>query len=57
MRKFLLVLMMVAATFTIGVPEAMAGIVNGNVTKIRAYEDGNKIRFESRVPNVDIIWI
>ena len=55
MRKILLVLMLVIATFVMATPEAMAGVVNGKVTKIRAYEDGNKIRFESRVPNVDII--
>ena len=31
---------------------ALAGSVNGNMTKIRAYNDGNQISFESRIPNL-----
>lgn len=31
---------------------AFAGIVNGKMTKIRSYEKGNQIRFESRIPNL-----
>lgn len=55
MRKILLMLMLVVAAFTMSMPEASAGLVEGKATKIRAYEDGNKIRFESRIPNVDIV--
>ncbi|MGL5008118.1 MAG: hypothetical protein ACRC53_12370 [Plesiomonas sp.] len=31
---------------------SVAGSVNGQLTKIRAYEKGRKIEFKSRVPNV-----
>lgn len=31
---------------------AFAGVVNGTMTKIRCYEKGNQIRFESKVPNL-----
>lgn len=55
MKKILLVLMLVVAAFTSSIPAAFAGTVEGRVTKIRAYEEGSKIRFESRVPNVDIV--
>ena len=30
----------------------MGGKVDGKYAKIRAYEKGNQIRFESRVPNI-----
>nr|AWH59745.1 hypothetical protein [Edwardsiella tarda] len=31
---------------------AMAGSVDGKLTKIRSYDDGRKIEFKSRIPNV-----
>nr|WP_307775860.1 hypothetical protein [uncultured Cetobacterium sp.] len=31
---------------------ALAGTVNGKITKIRAYERGKTIKFESRIPNL-----
>ncbi|MGL4787798.1 MAG: hypothetical protein ACRC2Q_13095 [Cetobacterium sp.] len=31
---------------------ALAGSVNGKITKIRAYEKGNQVSFESRIPNL-----
>lgn len=55
MRKIIAILMMSFAVFAMGMSDAYAGTVNGKITKIRAYEDGPRIRFESRVPNVDII--
>lgn len=55
MRKFLAALLLLVSVFTMQMPEAFAGTVNGKVTKLRAYEEGNKVRFESRIPNVDIL--
>ncbi|MEG1807777.1 hypothetical protein [Cetobacterium sp.] len=31
---------------------ALAGVVNGTMTKVRAYEEGTQISFESKIPNV-----
>ncbi|WP_418966261.1 hypothetical protein [Cetobacterium sp.] len=47
MRK--LKMLILGATLSLS---AFAGIVNGSMTKIRAYEKGNQIRFESRIPNL-----
>lgn len=47
MRK--LKMLMLAATLSLS---AFAGIVNGTMTKIRAYEEGTQISFESKIPNV-----
>ena len=42
-------MLMLAATLSLS---AFAGVVNGSMTKIRAYEKGNQIRFESKIPNL-----
>lgn len=55
MKKFIMMLMVAFIVFALGMSDAYAGTVNGKITKIRAHEDGSRIRFESRVPNVDII--
>lgn len=47
MRK--LKMLMLAATLSLS---AFAGVVNGTATKIRAYEEGTQISFESKIPNV-----
>ncbi|MGL5702318.1 MAG: hypothetical protein ACRCW5_04175 [Cetobacterium sp.] len=47
MRK--LKMLVLAATLSLS---AFAGVVNGNVTKIRTYDKGNQIRFESKIPNL-----
>ncbi|MGL5279436.1 MAG: hypothetical protein ACRC8M_10280 [Cetobacterium sp.] len=47
MRKLNMIIL--AATLSLS---AFAGIVNGTMTKIRAYEKGNQISFESKIPNV-----
>lgn len=47
MRK--LKMLMLAATLSLS---AFAGIVNGTMTKVRAYEEGTQISFESKIPNV-----
>ena len=55
MKKIIALFVVVVALFSMSMPTAMAGSVNGKITKIRAYEQGNKVRFESRIPNVDIV--
>ncbi|MGL4671272.1 MAG: hypothetical protein ACRC4Y_03890 [Cetobacterium sp.] len=47
MRK--LKMLVLAATLSLS---AFAGVVNGTVTKIRTYDKGNQIRFESKIPNL-----
>ena len=47
MRKIKMIIL--AATLSMS---AFAGIVNGTMTKIRSYEEGNQISFESKIPNV-----
>ncbi|MGL5797237.1 MAG: hypothetical protein ACRCYT_03430 [Cetobacterium sp.] len=47
MRKLKMIIL--AATLSLS---AFAGVVNGTVTKIRAYEKGTQIRFESKIPNL-----
>ncbi|WP_040406952.1 hypothetical protein [Cetobacterium somerae] len=47
MRKLKMLVLTAALSLT-----ALAGSVNGNMTKIRAYNDGNQISFESRIPNL-----
>ncbi|MGL5288394.1 MAG: hypothetical protein ACRC9N_02740 [Aeromonas sp.] len=47
------VLMLVAAfSFCALSTSAIAGSVDGKLTKIRCYEEGGKILFQSRIPNV-----
>ena len=55
MKKIIALFVVVVALFSMSMPTAMAGSVNGKITKIRAYEQGNQVRFESRIPNVDIV--
>lgn len=55
MKKIIAVFTVLTVMFSISLPTAMAGTLNGNLTKIRAYEQGNKVRFESRIPKLDII--
>ncbi|MGL4827578.1 MAG: hypothetical protein ACRC24_08965 [Vibrionaceae bacterium] len=46
----------IAALFAIAMStSAVAGIVDGTMTKVRVSEQGNKYRFESRVPNLSFI--
>lgn len=47
MRKFKILIL--AMTLSLS---AFAGIVNGAMTKIRAYEDGSQISFKSKIPNL-----
>ncbi|MGL4865691.1 MAG: hypothetical protein ACRC8F_05175 [Cetobacterium sp.] len=47
MRKIKILIL--AATLSL---TALAGSVNGNITKIRAYEQGSQISFESKIPNM-----
>ncbi|MGL4642312.1 MAG: hypothetical protein ACRCVB_04440 [Cetobacterium sp.] len=47
MRK--IKMLVLAATLSLS---AFAGVVNGTVTKIRTYDKGNQIRFESKIPNL-----
>lgn len=42
-------MLVLAATLSLS---AFAGVVNGTVTKIRTYDKGNQIRFESKIPNL-----
>ena len=42
-------MLILAATLSFS---AFAGLVNGKMTKIRSYEKGNQISFESKIPNV-----
>ncbi|MGL5027258.1 MAG: hypothetical protein ACRC6P_14955 [Shewanella oncorhynchi] len=50
-NKFLLTLTTIFSLFIMS-SSAFAGSVDGKITKIRAYEEGNKILFQSRFPNV-----
>ncbi|MGL5291364.1 MAG: hypothetical protein ACRC9T_05515 [Vibrionaceae bacterium] len=46
----------IAAVFAMAMStSALAGIVNGTMTKIRVHEQGTSLRFESRVPNLTFI--
>ncbi|MBC2854185.1 hypothetical protein [Cetobacterium sp. 2G large] len=47
MRKLKMLILAATLSFT-----AFAGLVNGKMTKIRSYEKGNQISFESKIPNV-----
>ncbi|WP_027938492.1 hypothetical protein [Anaeroarcus burkinensis] len=57
-RKWLYKNLFLALTFafswSVALPEAHAGVINGTPTKIRAYEENRKIRFESRIPNINV---
>lgn len=41
-----------ALALLMGMSQAHAGSVDGKLTKIRAYDDGKKVEFKSRIPNV-----
>ncbi len=47
-----LIIPLFVAAFSIFPATSHAGSVDGKLTKIRAYEQGGKIEFKSRVPNV-----
>jgi len=51
MKKSTVVISAVLGLF-MGVSQAYAGSVDGKLTKIRVYNDGSKVEFKSRIPNV-----
>ncbi len=52
--KYLFLALTFAFSWSVALPEAHAGVINGTPTKIRAYEENRKIRFESRIPNINV---
>ncbi len=52
--KSLFLALTFAFSWSVALPEAHAGVINGTPTKIRAYEENRKIRFESRIPNINV---
>lgn len=51
MKKSIALVSAAMALF-MGLSQAHAGSVDGKLTKIRTYNDGAKIEFKSRIPNV-----
>lgn len=55
MKKIFILLTIITTFLSLNIGVVSAGKVNGNYAKIRTYEKGRLVYFESKIPNVRII--